>query len=276
MLKTEGLHHPKALEAIGNNWRSDSLVPGMSVVAIPIYSDNYVWLLHDKAHAWVFDPGNAKPIIDYLRQEQLILKGVMITHSHWDHVNGIDALVNAYPAPVYGPANIHSGIDQPVTQGDAINAGPLRFEVHETPGHMAEHLSYFEASCQLLFCGDTLFSAGCGRLKQTGNMRALFNSLQWIQSLPASTLIFCSHEYTLANLAFAQAAEPDNASIDEYQDHIKQRRVNGQPSLPSTLETELAINPFLRLPPNSPFLEGTHPQNRFDAFEVLRLAKDSF
>lgn len=276
MLKTEGLHHPKALEAIGNNWRSDSLVPGMSVVAIPIYSDNYVWLLHDKAHAWVFDPGNAEPIIDYLNLEQLTLKGVMITHSHWDHVNGIDALVSACPAPVYGPANIHSGIDQPVKQGDAITAGKLSFEVHETPGHMAEHLSYFEASRQLLFCGDTLFSAGCGRLKQTGNMRALFNSTQWIRALPASTLIFCSHEYTLANLAFAQAAEPDNVSIIEYQETIKQLRQAGQPSLPATLSTELAINPFLRIPSTSPLLENTQTQSAFEIFQALRLAKDNF
>lgn len=276
MQKTNRLHHPKALEPIGNNWRSDSLVPSKSVVAIPIHSDNYVWLLHDKAHAWVFDPGIAEPIIQYLHQEQLTLKGVMITHSHWDHVNGINALVDAYPAPVYGPANIHSGVDQPVTQGDVLAADNFRFEVHETPGHMAEHLSFFEASCQLLFCGDTLFSAGCGRLKQTGNMRALFNSLQWIQSLPASTLIFCSHEYTLANLAFAQAAEPDNTSIREYQDDIKQLRVNGRPSLPSTLSTELAINPFLRLPPNSPFLNSEHSRSRFEIFQTLRLAKDHF
>lgn len=275
MLKTEQLHSPQALTAYGNNWRSRELIGGMTVVALPIYSDNYIWLLHDDTSAWVFDPGNAEPIIDYLEAHKLTLKGVMITHSHWDHVTGIEALASRYPAPVYGPAGIHSGIDHEVAQDSIISAGKLTFKVQATPGHMTEHLSYYEAEQQLLFCGDTLFSAGCGRLKQTGNMEALFSSLAWMQTLPPNTLIFCSHEYTLANLAFAQAAEPSNPLIGRYLETIAHLRASHRPSLPSTLATELAINPFLRLPEDSPLLN--EPKlTAFERFQALRHAKDQF
>ncbi|WP_053980266.1 hydroxyacylglutathione hydrolase [Marinagarivorans algicola] len=221
-----------------------------TICAIPIFDDNYVWLIHDDTHAWVIDPGQATPIVAKINALNLTLKGIFITHSHWDHVNGINELISLSYAtealPVYGPANIHPSINRPVSDGDTLKLNGLTLEVWHTPGHMAEHLSFYCPQVNALFCGDTLFSAGCGRLKQTGDIQQLFNSLNRIQSLPPQTQIFCAHEYTQSNLQFAQTVEPNNSAVGEYIKVIEQLRKNNQPSIPSTLATELACNPFLR------------------------------
>ncbi len=258
-----------------------------TICAIPLFDDNYVWLIHDKTDAWVIDPGQAAPIAAKIEALNLTLKGIFITHSHWDHVNGIDELVSlsraAEALPVYGPANIHSGINRPVSNGDTIDLNGLILEVWHTPGHMAEHLSFYCPKANALFCGDTLFSAGCGRLKQTGNMQQLLDSLSRIQTLPPQTRVFCAHEYTQSNLQFAQAVEPNNVAISDYIKVVEQLRKNNQPSIPSTLATELACNPFLRT--HEPTVIETaikatqqtaHSTTPIAVFTALRNWKDTF
>lgn len=254
-----------------------------TVCPIALFEDNYAWLIYNQTDAWIIDPGNAEPIANTVRELGVDLKGALITHSHWDHVNGIDALASLYatskPLPVYGPANAHTGINHIINEGCVIDIEGLTLEVWHTPGHMAEHLSFYCREANWLFCGDTLFAAGCGRLKQTGNMQQLFNSLSRIKTLPAKTLIFCAHEYTQANLTFAQALEPNNAAIKEHINTVNHLRKNNQPSIPSTLATELTCNPFLRTHEQA-IINATKNRATSEAplavFTALRQWKDSF
>lgn len=217
-----------------------------SVEPIPIYNDNYVWLLIG-ATTWIVDPGDHLPVLKALQHHNRQLDGILVTHGHWDHVTGIAPLVEAFPGlPVYGsPLCQHPSLDHPVGEGDRIDLGGLNVEVWETPGHTRDHLSFYLPAIDSLFCGDTLFSAGCGRVFD-GSMEQLHHSLQRIATLPHHTKIYCTHEYTLANLEFALAVEPDSAALRQRHKQCLTLRNAGQPTLPTDIATELATNPFLR------------------------------
>lgn len=218
--------------------------------ALPIYRDNYVWIITVGDNAWVIDPGDHQPVVHFLQQRQLHLRAVLITHRHWDHVTGVQALVDAQApkeVPVYGPYSepINHLITRHVSEGDTIAIGPLQAEVWQTPGHTLDHIGYYIAAQNLLFCGDTLFACGCGKLFD-GTMEQLFNSLQRIAALPPATQIYCTHEYTLANMRFALAADPHNPHLQQRYSNSLQTRQHHKPTLPTRLDLELLSNPFLR------------------------------
>lgn len=207
-------------------------------------------MLHDGHHAIVVDPGDAQPVFDALAHHKLQLAAILVTHHHADHTGGVAALHAATGAKVWAPA--HERIPEPFTplvQGDIAQALGLRFEVIDVPGHTAGHIAYFlpasAAQAPVLFCGDTLFSGGCGRLFE-GTPVQMLASLDALAALPGDTRVCCAHEYTLANLKFARAVEPGNDALSHYNARCESLRAQGQPTLPSQLAIERQINPFLR------------------------------
>lgn len=206
-------------------------------------------MLHDGHHAIVVDPGDAIPVEQALRRLGLSLRAILVTHHHGDHVGGVAALREQTGATVHGPAR--ERIPEPfvaLRDGDRVEVLGLHFEVIDVPGHTAGHIAFYCPDMDgtpLLFCGDTLFSGGCGRLFE-GTPAQMHASLTRLASLPADTRVCCAHEYTLSNLAFAHAVEPDNAALQRYMETCRQLRATNQPTLPSCMATELAINPFLR------------------------------
>ncbi|WP_252179957.1 hydroxyacylglutathione hydrolase [Endozoicomonas sp. 4G] len=223
----------------------------LHIQAIPAFQDNYIWLLSEEhtGHCLVVDPGDADAVETALARLNLTLSGILVTHHHWDHTNGIEALTKNRNIPVYGPDNIEiSGITQPLNDAQTLTVLNTRFRILKTPGHTLDHIAYFAHPDQddpILLCGDTLFSGGCGRLFE-GTAEQLHESLNKLCSLPKNTRVYCAHEYTLANLAFARTVEPGNRSIEEYRNRVIQLRKENRPSLPSSIELELAINPFMR------------------------------
>lgn len=218
----------------------------IQISAIPILQDNYVWTIQVEGQCWLVDPGEAEPVLAYLQQTRQRPTGILITHNHWDHVSGIDALCAQFNLPVYGPDNPDiPHLSHRLSDGDRIYLGSHSVEIMSTPGHTLDHIAYYLPASGALLCGDTLFAAGCGRLF-SGTMEQLFHSLQRLKALPPETLVYCTHEYTLANLDFAQAAEPDNAAIAERRRACENLRAKGLITLPSTMAQELATNPFLR------------------------------
>jgi hydroxyacylglutathione hydrolase len=230
----------------------------LHITAIPAFNDNYLWLITHphQAQAYIVDPGDGVVVEHVLRQQQLTLAGILITHQHHDHTQGIAHLMARYhteehPVPIYGPASdAIPQITHQVKQQDCIRLfNDYSISVLETPGHTPEHLSYFALdgfASPVLFCGDTLFAAGCGRLLG-GTAEQLYNSLCTFQDLPDNTAIYCAHEYTLANLAFAQAVEPNNLAIKKRIAEEATQRQQDIPTIPSLLATEKATNPFLRV-----------------------------
>ncbi len=207
-------------------------------------------MLHDGHHAIVVDPGDAQPVFDALAHHKLQLAAILVTHHHADHTGGVAALHAATGAKVWGPAR--ERIPEPFTplvQGDIAQALGLRFEVFDVPGHTAGHIAYFlpasAVQAPVLFCGDTLFSGGCGRLFE-GTPAQMLASLDALAALPGDTRVCCAHEYTLANLKFARAVEPGNDELTHYNARCESLRAQGQPTLPSQLAIERRINPFLR------------------------------
>ena len=222
-----------------------------TVTALPAFNDNYIWAISapNSRYVVLVDPGCAETCINYIEQNQLTLVAILITHHHYDHVDGIKALINYYSQQtinVYTPAkeNIPCATTK-MHDGDVINIDELslKLTVIEVPGHTLGHIAYYNN--QLLFCGDTLFSGGCGRLFE-GSATQMYQSLQKLCSLNDDTLVYCAHEYTLANLTFALTVEPDNFALRTYYDSVKKLRATKKSSIPTTIKQEKAINPFLR------------------------------
>ncbi len=221
----------------------------MKLIPIPAFDDNYIWMLHDAQHALVVDPGDAQPVLAVLQQLGLQLDAILVTHHHQDHTGGVATLREATGARVFGPR--HETMPEPLTRlqdGEQITSLGLNFKVMEVPGHTAGHIAYFcgdSNGTPLLFCGDTLFSGGCGRLFE-GTPAQMLASLDALASLPPATQVCCTHEYTLSNLRFAAAVDPDNAELSRYTANAKALRAALQPTLPSSIALEREINPFLR------------------------------
>lgn len=253
----------------------------LTVTPIPAFQDNYIWALHDDRHAVLVDPGDAAPCVDFLVQRGLNLLAILVTHHHVDHVGGNRDLAARYQPRIYGPEReIIPALTDPVSEGDTVIVAELalRFSVVDTPGHTLGHVSYYDGS--RLFCGDTLFACGCGRLFE-GAPAMMASSLNKILQLPEHTQIFCAHEYTLSNICFAKTVDGENPALLERERADCERRSQGLPTLPSTLALEKATNPFLRC--REPALihaaEAFLKQPARDAVEVfaaLRQAKDVF
>ncbi len=256
----------------------------LDVRPIPAFTDNYIWLItspNDK-RAFVVDPGDGQVVRDTLESEGLDLAGILVTHHHFDHVGGLALLREAYAPVVYGPDNpAIDGIDQVVSAGDAVEVLGAQFSVIAVPGHTLDHIAYFaDGEAPLLFCGDTLFAGGCGRLFE-GSPAMMHQSLQSLAALPAGTQVFCAHEYTLANLAFAQAVEPGNAELADRVAAAEATRAAGQPTVPSTIALELATNPFMRCE-QPELIDALRQQGRLQqpdavaVFATVRGWKDNF
>ncbi len=213
---------------------------------VPAFQDNYIWLLVRDRYAAVVDPGDARPVLTALQRDGLKLRDIVVTHHHGDHVGGVEELADAYPARVWGPAR--ETIPRrlvALAEGDAVELLGERFTVIDVPGHTAGHIALHAPGVGALLCGDTLFACGCGRLFE-GSPRQMFHSLARLAALPAQTLVYCAHEYTLANIRFARAVEPDNPDLQQRQRLCEEQRARGEPTVPSTIGIERATNPFLR------------------------------
>lgn len=225
------------------------------ITAIPALRDNYIWAIHDGQYAAVVDPGEAAPVLAFLNAHGLQLNAILCTHRHADHIGGITKLREVYNVPVYGrrhPDNPY--ISHDLREGgqlklDAFNIGAgIAFDILEIPGHLNDHIAYLAP--EILFCGDVLFGAGCGRNFE-GTLAQLHHSLQRLAQLPGDTRVYCAHEYTAANLRFALACEPHNPDVQQRIEQVAQQRAANLPTLPSSIALEKATNPFLRC---------THPE----------------
>lgn len=219
-----------------------------TVLHVPAFDDNYIWLVTGKppGRVAIVDPGDAAPVMARLERDHLTPVAILCTHHHGDHVGGVNDLLHHFGIPVYGPAREHiDGVSHPLQAGERVRLDELEleFEVFEVPGHTAGHIAYYGGG--KLFCGDTLFSAGCGRLFE-GTAEQMHDSLSRLAALPGTTEVYCAHEYTEANLRFAQAVEPDNPDARQYREQVRNLRLQSRPTLPSTLDLERRVNPFLR------------------------------
>ncbi len=254
----------------------------MEVRSIHAFDDNYIWLLGCQGHPEVaiVDPGDAEPVIERIKQEGLKPVAILITHHHGDHTGGIAELLARYPMPVYGPAKEKiRQLSDPLSEGDVVELPGcgLRLEVLDTPGHTRGHICYLGHGA--LFCGDTLFAAGCGRLFE-GSPEQMHASLEKIRALPDQTLIYCAHEYTEANLRFAAVAEPENAQISARLEEVIHLRQRGQDTVPSLLKREKQTNPFLRseeasLKQAAAAWSGQALNSPAEVFAVVRRWKDA-
>jgi hydroxyacylglutathione hydrolase len=258
----------------------------IQVDALPAFSDNYIWLLQDNAvkHCAVVDPGDAAPVIAWLEQNpDWRLTDILITHHHADHTGGVAQLKALTGAKVYGPASENiPARDVALSDNDQLTVLGLTFDVHAVPGHTLGHIAFYHADSRqpLLFSGDTLFAAGCGRLFE-GTPQQMHQSLSRLAQLPDHTLIYCAHEYTLSNLRFAVAVEPDNPEVLQRFEQVTEWREQGRISLPSNLALERKTNPFLRasvsaVKQKADERSGTDNASSTEVFAVLRGWKDKF
>jgi len=256
----------------------------LQVTPVRAFTDNYIWLIHsprDAARVVAVDPGDAAPVERTLREQRVELSGVLITHHHRDHVGGVSALVQQRDVPVFGPARESTpGEPRRLQEGQRAEFPELElsFSVLDTPGHTAGHIAYVGHGA--VFCGDTLFSAGCGRLFE-GTPQQMSDSLAKLARLEDDTQVYCAHEYTISNLRFAVTVEPENAEAQQYLDECRARRERDEPTIPSTMRRERKVNPFLRcdretVKQAAEARAGRRLQNQTEVFAVIRQWKDAF
>ncbi|HEY1846698.1 MAG TPA: hydroxyacylglutathione hydrolase [Buttiauxella sp.] len=251
----------------------------MNLNSIPAFQDNYIWVLNDEQGKCVIvDPGEAAPVLQAIADNGWHPEAILLTHHHNDHVGGVKELVKKFPGlVVYGPQETQDkGTNRVVREGDKVNILKYEFSVIATPGHTLGHICYF--SLPYLFCGDTMFSGGCGRLFE-GTAEQMYQSFQKINSLPAETLICCAHEYTLANIKFSLSVLPEDEDLTRYYRKVKELRAKNQSTLPTTLQIERQINIFLRtedIDLKGIISKETNLQQPQQIFAWLRAKKDSF
>ncbi|HSC68844.1 MAG TPA: hydroxyacylglutathione hydrolase [Cellvibrio sp.] len=227
----------------------------LSITPIPALDSNYFWVIQPatgKPSAYVVDPGDAAPVIDYFTRNQLVLAAILITHRHHDHIRGIAGLLERWSVPVYGPdSDAIPQVTHRLAAGGSLALEGINFEIIGVPGHTWEHIAYFcpatGQTSPLLFCGDALFAGGCGK-RYDGTPEIMWDSLQKLAALPEPTLVYCAHEYTHTNLEFALAFDPHNTALTARLDYVKGLRKAGLPTLPTTISLEKRTNPFLRCP----------------------------
>lgn len=254
---------------------------------IPAFNDNYIWMFHapDSQDVFVVDPGDARPVEEVLSRHGFNLAGILITHHHFDHTGGISELTRNRNIPVYGPDNRNiNGITHTLRDNDTVKLSNCQFKIIATPGHTLDHITYFTDSGDdenpALFCGDTLFVGGCGRLFE-GTAEQMYSSLSRLALLPDNTRIYCAHEYTQANLKFARAVEPNNQKLQEQAMQVAELCSENRPTVPSTLRTELDTNPFLRSDQSEVIQAASDRDpssgaNPVDVLRVIRAWKDNF
>jgi hydroxyacylglutathione hydrolase len=253
----------------------------MSVTPVPILSDNYVWIVgrSNSKSVVIVDPGDAGPVDEYLRASNLRCDAVFLTHHHADHVDGAAQLGLLWNCPVYGPGDEDiSAVTNPVGEADTIDSAHLTFDIWSIPGHTRGHVAYLGHG--LLFCGDTLFAGGCGRIFE-GTPTEMHASLTRLAGLDPETLVCCAHEYTVANLEFARSVEPDNTALRDRLERAYATRSNGRPTLPPSLRDELATNPFLRCHEPEVILAASEKAGRalepgLEVFAEIRRWKDGY
>lgn len=251
----------------------------MQIEPIPAFEDNYIWALRKDGQTVVVDPGEDAPVLRCLERSGSRLAAILVTHRHDDHIGGIAALTAKFPVPVYGPAREATAVvTHPLRDGERVTVMGVDFEVLEVPGHTLGHVAYY-APAVGLFCGDTLFGAGCGRVFE-GTLAQMHASLARLAALPPDTLVYCAHEYTQSCLRFAKIVEPDNAAIDARIVSVAAQRAAGRPSVPATLADELATNPFLRWDAPGVIAAATarlgrRPAGDAETFGAIRVWRDS-
>ena len=257
------------------------------VKPIPAFQDNYLWLFRDDGsrECGIVDPGDAGPVLDYLQANDLVLSVIFITHHHADHTGGIARLLEAFDVPVYGPDSPRiPAVTHTLSEGSEVSVFGRSFRILEIPGHTLDHIAYFSAGekdqAPVLFCGDTLFAGGCGRVFE-GTHSMMHQSLQKLAVLPANCQVYCAHEYTLSNLKFARAVTPDSQSLASRLEKESALRQQDIPTVPTTLEVELATNPFLRCSEDDVIAAARSHSGQSvaapdEVFGVIRDWKDSF
>jgi len=256
----------------------------INVHPVKIFKDNYIWVLHDKVYAIVVDPGSSNEIISFLQKNNLKLVAILVTHRHSDHTDGIGELIRLFNIPVYGPkSQAIPLVSNQVSEGQKILSEVLgiTFTVLEMPGHTREHIGYsIEHPFNGVFCGDTLFSCGCGRAFE-GTYEQMYASLNKLSQLPDDTRIYCTHEYTLDNIRFAKCVDPENLTLLKYESLCEQLRTEQKPTLPTQIALEKTINPFLRCNDSKIIASAQNYSQQFtnnpvEIFSILRQWKDNF
>ena len=253
----------------------------INIEPIKAFNDNYIWLVTTNEGSIVIDPGEATKTINYLKENSLNLKGILITHHHFDHTGGIEDMLKFKNVDVYGPVNNISSINKKLRDGDLFSLIGIDFKIIEIPGHTLDHIAFFSENNgnPVLFCGDTLFSSGCGRVFE-GTFEQMHKSILRLKSLPSNTKIYSGHEYTQSNLKFAMEVEPLNQKLISRYNDVQDLLNKGIPTLPTTLELELEVNPFLRCQArevqNSVVKQFNTSNHEDEIFKALRQWKDNF
>ena len=253
----------------------------INIEPIKAFNDNYIWLVTTNEGSIVIDPGEADQTVNFLKENGLALEAILITHHHFDHTGGIEDMLLFKDVDVYGPVNNISSINKQLMNGNLINVIGIDFQVIEIPGHTLDHIAFYSETFEepILFCGDTLFSGGCGRVFE-GTFEQMHASILKLKSLPANTKIYSGHEYTQSNLKFALEVEPLNQKLISRYNDVQNLISTGKPTLPSTLELELEVNPFLRCQTNevqnSVIKKFNTSSHEDEIFKALRQWKDNF